>query len=88
MSKPKINPTQRTQQLQPPKPSLWGWYPATPATAAPRATQKMVGLYDPRTDQHTTRPGATNALALPSRMGDRLIYRDGTVGKTMHGVRA
>lgn len=25
------------------------------------------------------RPGALNALALPSRMGNRLHYRDGTV---------
>ena len=34
---------------------------------------------------YTGRPGANQALALPSRMGSRLHYRDGTVVTTDHG---
>jgi len=59
-----------------------------PLKAAPRTTHRMAGLYDPSTDLQTPRPGATNALALPSRMGDRLYYRDGSEARTSHGGRA
>lgn len=35
----------------------------------------------------TVRPGANDAQAHPSRIGNRLSYRDGRLAHTMHGVR-
>ena len=43
--------------------------------------KKLSRNYDPSRDVNATaaRPGADNALAIPSRYGDRLHYRDGRV---------
>jgi hypothetical protein len=39
-----------------------------------------MGDYNPRSDLLTTvRPGADEAMQLPSRIGNRLFYRDGTI---------
>lgn len=35
--------------------------------------------YDPRVDASPTRPGADDALLIPSRYEDRLHYRDGRI---------
>lgn len=47
--------------------------------AKPINTQVMTApIYDGKEMQpYQGRPGANDALALPSRMGDRLHYRDG-----------
>jgi hypothetical protein len=52
-----------------------------PTGASPRANSwKEMGDYNPRSDLLTTvRPGADEAMQLPSRIGNRLFYRDGTI---------
>ena len=62
----------------------------TEATTIPgiAGSRTTVGATVPRGDHYTGaellpfagRPGATDALALPSRMGNRLHFRDGQVG--------
>ena len=51
------------------------------STAGPRQVvpSKSLGHYRPalHSPSTATRPGANDALALPSRMGEQLIYRDG-----------
>lgn len=51
---------------------------AGPRQVVPSKTQ---GHYSAALDSPSTatRPGADDALALPSRIGEQLIYRDGTV---------
>ena len=58
--------------------------PTTPSVAGPRttvaATVQSGSHYDGRELRpYAGRPGATDALALPSRIGKRLHYRDGRV---------
>jgi hypothetical protein len=52
-------------------------------TGAPRVNvvkhnNWKAGTYRPSDYQRPMRPGSEDFLALPSRMGDRLFYRDGT----------
>jgi hypothetical protein len=48
--------------------------------AQSRTINKMVDLYDPTNDLCASkRPGANDALRLPSRIGNTLFYRDGMV---------
>ena len=48
--------------------------------AQSRTISKMVDRYDPIADLcASTRPGANDALRLPSRIGNKLFYRDGMV---------
>jgi hypothetical protein len=45
-----------------------------------RTINKMVDLYDPTDDLCASkRHGANDALRLPSRIGNKLFYRDGMV---------
>lgn len=50
-----------------------------PSVAAPRTVvgTSSAGDYVPKWGP--SRPGQDDALALPSRMGNRLVYRDGRV---------
>ncbi len=41
--------------------------------------------YDPKTNQPFLRPGAEDHLKCPSRMGNRLVFRDGTVKEISDG---
>ena len=51
-----------------------------PTLAASNTVNKMEGVYDPTVDLcASTRPGANDALRLPSRIGNKLFYRDGMV---------
>lgn len=46
------------------------------------AHRESRGLYDgAELREYQGRPGAMDCFDLPSRMGDRLFYRDGTVGE-------
>lgn len=42
-------------------------------------------VYDPKGDQPTYRPGALDHLKYPSRIGNKLFYRDGRVEEIKHG---
>jgi hypothetical protein len=45
-----------------------------------RTISKMADRYDPTADLcASTRPGANDTLRLPSRVGNKLFYRDGMV---------
>ena len=53
-----------------------------PSLAASNTVNKMEGVYDPKDDLcASTRPGANDALRLPSRIGNKLFYPNKSIGE-------
>lgn len=64
----------------PPRASLTPVQSTAQPASAPAPTYRPLPTFAPR-------PGAMNAYSMPSRMGNRLYFRDGTVEDTTHGAQ-